>query len=202
MDKSSEERFDSTWQYRLLPLMIRMLVGSAVFFFVASFGQLIYLHSRIEASPKFDYSLLACVSDGNSSPISGSLDQQRLRTEAALEANIVERRYHQANVLLMSRVWSNYLGFVTGMILSLVGAAFILGKLRETRTDVSGKYASAEFHLASASPGITLCVLGVLLMITTIVVHHDIQTQDVATYIGRDVGKPTVNLDATSHDKP
>jgi hypothetical protein len=50
---------------------------------------------------------------------------------SSLETNIVERRYHQANVSLMSRVWTRYLGFVTGMVLAMVGSIFILGKLRE-----------------------------------------------------------------------
>jgi hypothetical protein len=172
-----------------------MLVGSALFFFLASFGQLVYLHSRINDSPPFDASALKSMPDPNCPTLdTGVLDLQRLRLEGALEANVVARRYHQANVLLMSRVWSHYLGFVTGMILSLVGAAFVLGRLKDSGTQLSGKQEWLEFTLATASPGITLCVLGVLLMISTIVVHHDIQTADVAIYLGKDVGKPKVDL--------
>lgn len=172
-----DARLDS-WQSRLLPLMIAMLVGLTLFFFAASLLQLVYLNRKIWDAPRVDVRALRSES-GN-----GELSEAvRFNTLAVLEANVVERRYHQSNVLLMSRVWARYLGFVTGMILALVGAAFILGKLREDVTSLEAKGSGAGLTLQSASPGLVLAVLGVALMAATIVTHQEIRTTDTAVYM-------------------
>lgn len=166
------------WQQRLLPLMSRMLIGLTLFFLVASFVQLYLLHERIDHAPTLDPSALQF-------DIPAGADAaafRRMTIEARLEANIVARRYHQANIAMLSRVWVHYLGFVTGMILSLMGSAFILGKLTIDRSEWEGKLGDASGALRTASPGIALATLGVVLMITTIVVHHDIETFDKPTY--------------------
>jgi hypothetical protein len=197
-DPDSAQHAMQTWQIRLLPVMIRMLAGLTMFFFLASFGQLFYLHSRIEKAPSLSTTdLVGPLSVGRQ--ISGAdVDVQRLRTSTLLEANVIARRYHQANVLLMSRVWANYLGFVTGMTLALVGAAFILGQLQTAASELETKSGPAQLTLRTASPGLALSVLGVVLMITTIVTHHDIQTQDVPVYLGKEGlgagAKPILNF--------
>jgi hypothetical protein len=164
---------------RLLPLMVGMVVGLTLFFFIATFTQLAYLHQRIDRAPALD--LPAIMSN------SEVAWQAELRPEfkalAVLEANALERRYHQANVLLMSRVWARYLGFVTGMILALVGAAFILGKLREEASELSAQGTGASLSLRSSSPGLVLATLGVALMGMTIVTHQEITTTDVPVYL-------------------
>src|SRR5207244_4037724 len=47
---------DRTWQKRLLPVMVGLLVTLTAFFFVASFVQLYYLQTRIERAPRLDLS--------------------------------------------------------------------------------------------------------------------------------------------------
>ncbi len=174
---NDDARRTRQWQGRLLPLMIRMLVGLTLFFFVASLLQLAFLHASIRESPRLD------VADVVEAHGDGDRLAADLRALVILESNALERRYHQANVLLMSRVWRRYLGFVTGMILALVGAAFILGKLREEVSDVELKSGAAELSLKSTSPGLVLTVLGVILMIATIVTHHEITTADAPVYV-------------------
>lgn len=166
------------WQQRLLPLMSRMLIGLTLFFLVASFVQLYVLHERIDRAPTLDPSTLQFDMPAGADAVAF----RRMTIEARLEANIVARRYHQANIAMLSRVWVHYLGFVTGMILSLMGSAFILGKLTTDRSEWEGKVGDASGALRTASPGIALATLGVVLMITTIVVHHDIETIDRPTY--------------------
>jgi len=156
--------------------MVHMLVGLTVFFFVATLGQLVYLHTSILKAPVLNDSLLH-LPDGT------NLEASRLRAQVLLESNAIARRYHQANVLLMSRVWTGYLGFVTGMILALVGAVFILGKLQEGTSEVGGRMHGAEASLKTASPGLVLAFLGVVLMIITIVTHHEIETRDSPIYL-------------------
>ena len=109
-----------------------------------------------------------------------------------LEANLVARRHHQADVMLMASIWSRYLGFITGMILALVGAAFTLGQLRDRGTTIEAGASSAKATLTSASPGIVMAVLGVALMITTIVTVHQLSTRDAAVYFVGDTPRQPI----------
>ncbi len=158
------------WQERLLPLMSGLLIGLTVFFFTASFIQLIYLHWNIARAPQVNLEPAA-----GADPAGQALDfeqlmrARRLDIESRLEANLIERRYHIASVAMMSGLWVRYLGFVTGMILALVGASFVLGKLREPLTNLEGKFSGMDISLRTASPGIILVVLGVVLMFATII---------------------------------
>ncbi|CAN0513621.1 unnamed protein product, partial [Laminaria digitata] len=108
---------------------------------------------------------------------------QQWKTVATLEKHTLDQRYHQANVLLMSRIWTRYLAFVTGMILCMVGASFILGKLREDQTEISGKSDLGEGSLKTSSPGVLLATLGVILMLTSLLTHHEISVTDGPAYL-------------------
>jgi len=172
------------WQGRLLPFMTRMVVILTFFFFFASCGQLIYLHWNILKGPKLNthesLSLLSLSSDPKPEEI---LEASKLKAIIMLEANSLENQYHQASILLMSRVWTSYLGFVTGMILALVGAAFILGKLREPTSELITKLQATDISFKSASPGLVLAVLGTILMLTTVITHHNIEVVHTAVYL-------------------
>ncbi len=173
------------WQEKLLPVMTSMLIVLTLFFFAASFIQLYYLHGRIEKTPNLDLkpALSMRENDGSYTNESDEIELIRWKTLSMLEANALARRYHQANVSLMSRIWTRYLGFVTGMILALVGAAFILGKLREPKANLAVEGAAlGKFHIASASPGLILAFLGTILMVTTMVTHNEIEVKDSSLY--------------------
>jgi hypothetical protein len=90
----------------------------------------------------------------------------------------------------MSAIWSKYLGFMTGMTLALVGAAFVLGQLRTPTSELGAKGAPFEVSLRSSSPGLVLAVLGVLLMATTIVTQSVVNSNDSPTYLGEGVVTP------------
>jgi hypothetical protein len=172
------------WQVTLLPFMTRTIVILAAFFFVASLAQLIYLHNIIQTTPRLNLGeTLAGLRINENATTGEMLEVARLKALIALEANSIHNQYHQANVLLMARLWTSYIGFVTGMILATVGAAFILGKLREPVTELTAKLADNNFSLKSASPGLILAVLGTCLMITTLIAHHNIDTRQNAIYI-------------------
>jgi len=101
-----------------------------------------------------------------------------------LEQESFYRRYNQAELLLMSRIFTKYLGFFTGMILAIVGAVFIIGRIREDATNIEGTVAEkARFKLVTSSPGIIFGLLGTALMMTTILHHRDIEVRDHALYL-------------------
>jgi hypothetical protein len=201
LESSETTAWLRTWQSRLLPLMAGTLTILAVFFFLASCLQLFYLHSRIERSPELDLSSVLSLPQPQGQDAADHLEHVQWKTLTILEGNALQRRYHQANVLLMSRVWITYLGFVTGMILAIVGAAFILGKLRESASTLSVDNAAWKVSLATASPGLFLAVLGTLLMLTTMVTHYKIEVVDNPLYLYHAAGE-SVGAEANLAPRP
>ena len=175
---------ETKWQKKLLPFMVIVLSVVMLFFFTASAFQLYYLHQRIEQSPELDLNLALGALESNPAGASekDKLQIGRWKTLSILEGNALQRRYHQANVLLMSRIWTGYLGFVTGMILALVGATFILGKLKESESKVDAGSEVWKFSMTTASPGLILALLGTILMITTIIGRYEINVNDGQLY--------------------
>ena len=180
-----ETRSLIAWQKKFLLIMIGMLAVLTLFFFIVSLIQLYYLHRRIEENPMLISKVILGMleKDGAGIPKSSSLDFVRWKTLSLLEENALARRYHQADVSLMSRISMRYLGFGTGMILALVGAAFILEKLKEpeTKLDVEEE-GVGKFLIKSHSPGLILVLLGVILMVTTIITQHEIKVNDSPLY--------------------
>ena len=175
---------ETRWQKKLLPFMVIVLSLLMLFFFTATAFQLYYLHQRIEQSPELDLNLALGSLESNPAGASekDKLEIGRWKTLSILEGNALQRRYHQANVLLMSRIWTAYLGFITGMILALVGATFILGKLRESESKVDAGSEGWKFSMTTASPGLILALLGTILMMTTIIGHYEIKVNDGQLY--------------------
>ena len=187
-------RAEQTWQRRLLPLMAGMLVALTAFFFVASFVQLYYLQTRIETAPQLDLKTVMATFDelennpknlavNNETTFDNRLEYSKWKMLALLEANALQRRYHQAGVLLISRIWTRYLGFVVGTILALVGAAFILGKLRDSTSNLGTESPLWKVSITSASPGLILAVLGTALMFATLATNLEMQVTDGPVYL-------------------
>lgn len=171
--------------------MMGMLIVLAAVFFVGSFVQLVYLNYQMANPPTLHPAQLlddaVCRNFASPDRMISASQCARLQQERALivlESNVVDRRYHQANAIVMFSVWSRYLGFVTGMTLAMVGAAFILGKLIEPATHVEAEAAQWKASISSASPGLVLCFLGAILIVASITTLHELQTRDKAVYLG------------------
>ena len=179
-------RHAARWQQRLLPFMRGMLVAVALFFFVASYTQLYLLNQRIFDTAPIDTREATAVLSSTGTPFTAqeALAAARLRAVVALEASGIERQYHQAGILLMSRLWTSYLGFLTGMVLALVGAAFVLGKIEERPSQMDSQLGTfLKIAFSSASPGLFLTTLGTILMVAAIVTHHQIEVNHRAVYL-------------------
>ncbi len=183
-DASSDSKASTqAWQKRLLPLMTGILVGLTIFFFITTLIQLAYLNYNILQIP--DVQLRAPVDTAYVSALSAqdAMDARKLDDLAILEAYVVARRYHQAGVQLSSQIWLRYLGFVTGMILALVGASFVLGKLQEPASELTSQLPVVNVSLRTASPGLILAVLGVILMFATITDRDTLDITDKRIYL-------------------
>jgi hypothetical protein len=127
-----ESREVVKWQTSLLPFVRGMIVILTVSFVIATAVQLRFFQRQIEDSPRItlDETLKPLGYDAREPP-ENKLIYAQWKTLSLLEAASVEKRYHQAGLLLTARVSVIYFGFITGMILALVGATFILGKFRD-----------------------------------------------------------------------
>lgn len=171
------------WQSRLLPFMTRFIVVMAAAFFVFS-GLHIYQVTRfIETEEGQD--IRSLIQSEISKP-TGQLPTAAELTEHSLlllEADALDRRYHQAGGLLMSRIWSRQLAFITGMVMAFVGAVFILGKLSESTTEASGGAGEWKVAITSASPGIILSFFGTVLLVASLFVKATLDVNDGPAYI-------------------
>ena len=175
------------WQRRLLPYLLAAVVLLAIAFFVSTFVQFERLNAAVAVAPD---PRLGQTFDGFDAraarlPPEQAVDLLRWKVTALLEADIVSHRYAQVNATLLMRAWTRSVGFVTGMILALLGALFILAKLSEAQTQLGGEAAGSKATLATSSPGIVLTVLGTALMLVTLTVDFRYGTSDVPVYLPR-----------------
>ena len=191
-----ENRLES-WQKKLLPFMIGSILFMGLFFFVVSLVQLYYFYGEVRHT---DFSLKPVLEEFEAKHKTehDNLGYLRWKTMILLEQNVIKRRYHQVNSAMLARVWTRYMGFVTGMILALVGAAFILGKLREPPTNLSADTKVIKASVYSSSPGIILAVLGTILMVLTLAIPFEIKTRDIPTYTRSMLPEPKEWKDASS----
>jgi hypothetical protein len=180
----SETRELARWQRRLLPFMSRSLVVLALIFFGLSVYDVYEMRSFVrqdttQSARSRVEELLRANKAGL--PASGGVDlvQQSL---LLLEADSMDKRYRQASALLMSRIWTRQLAFMTGMVLTFIGAVFILGKLSEARTDANFGNDHWKAAISSSSPGLILAFFGTVLIGTALIVQPKIEVQDRPVY--------------------
>ncbi len=190
MRETAAERRREAWQARLLPLMAGMLVATALFFAIMSIVELRSLYARVEHRPLDLATGFDTFEATAPATITADVAYLRFKTLALLEADALHRRYHQANATMLARVWTRQLGFLTGMILALVGAAFVLGRLREDASTLEVEAKGAKAAIASSSPGLILAALGALLMAVTLAIPFGVETRDLATYLHADAPLP------------
>jgi hypothetical protein len=172
------------WQRALLPLMVTVLVVSALFFAWQSVYEFSDFKRRV-ASPKLD---LSEIFDRFEKTDAGKLESNRFeylqwKSLVYLEQETIQHRYAQGAATVLARAWTRLLGFTTGMVLAIVGAAFILGKLREAQSELKHETEGIKISLMTSSPGIVLAVLGSVLMGITLLSKFDIEIRDVGTYV-------------------
>lgn len=173
------------WQQRLQPFMAAAIAALAVFFLAASVMQLDRLGQSLQQRP--DAALIAALADVDSS--AGKLDAaqeaelKRWKVLALMERDIVRQRYGGTASIMLLSAWTRQMGFITGMILAFIGAVFILGKMNDSGTQLSGEGTGLKGSLTTSSPGIVLCVLGTILMLVTLNIKTEFQTFDKTVYI-------------------
>ena len=140
------------WQRRLLPLMTRFIVALAAVFFCFSGLYLYQVSQFIQVEHARDIRTLVESQTAKPPGQSASPEEVLQNSLLLLEADTLDKRYHQATGLLISSIWSRQLAFITGMVMAFLGAIFILGKMSEPPSDISGGNSQWRIAISSASP--------------------------------------------------
>ncbi|MEP6621843.1 MAG: hypothetical protein ABJE47_21140 [bacterium] len=181
----AREKARAQWQRRLLPVMVGTLIVATIAFLSFSLYDTWSVRQRIDTPPALDLSTtlasVNCAASTNTPDERGACLQWKVAV--LLEKHTIDRRYHQANIALMVRVSVKYLGFLTGMLMSLVGAVFVLGRLTETTSKLAAQGAFGKFTIATVSPGLILAFLGTILMIATLYVNPPTDVSDGNVYL-------------------
>lgn len=174
--------------------MVGVICFFSLFFIIATAFQLYSIRSKIEYQDTDEIRLYSQMQQANSQL---EFDQLSLQTKAELETYALKRRYHQSNMLLVSRIWIQYLGFLVGTILALIGGTFVLGKMRERGSKFDSEIKDVgKFAFDSSSPGLILVFFGTVIIAITLFYHPKITVQDGSLYFDK-----TYNLNTSSKDK-
>jgi hypothetical protein len=185
-DSATDGRDLARWQRKLLPYMTRFLVILALGFFALTLFDVYQMQSFVKngstesALSRVEEVIRASKANGNPESYNPAVVVQQ--SLLLLEANAMDKRYSQASALLMSRIWTRQLAFLTGMVLAFIGAVFILGKLSEAKTDVSVGADRWKGAISSTSPGLILAAFGTTLIAISLIVQPKIQVQDRPIY--------------------
>ena len=185
LTESRPEMQDSIWQQKLLPVMATTLALLTLFFCASLTYETISVQKHIESAHEIDLNpLIAKLDNAKAADSAAAVNEFRTKAATLLEANVIERRYHQASAAAMGRIYLIFLGFATGMVLALAGATFILGKMKESETAIDGEGPSFKASVRSGSPGLLLALFGTALMLCTIFSKAEISVHDQALYLG------------------
>lgn len=177
---AEKRTFNERIQENLIPFIKTMLIVLSLIFIVISSAQLIWLSQRIYTYENItmDPTVREFVAaDPN-------LEAIKWLTISEIEIYAINQRYHQAHVLLISRMWIQYLSFFIGIIMVTIGAIFVLGRIsdKESEIDVESKF-FGRILFRSTSPGLLLAFLGVVLLIFSFAYQREIKVQDSSVYM-------------------
>jgi hypothetical protein len=185
-DKTQLNKGDSKatikWQNKLAPWLIAMPTLLVIIFIVLATQQVIQFNKLLEV--RRGETMVEAINAQTDKTVKDNLEYVKWITLAMMEEESYNKRYNQAGFLIMSRIFTKYLGFFTGMVLAIVGAVFIIGKIKEDTTQLEGSIADqSKLKLVSSSPGIIFGVLGTILMLSTILQHTEVQVRDAPLYL-------------------
>ena len=175
-DPSSSGR----WQLTVLPFMTRAVATIGLLFFISSLLQIHLMGAELKMSPGVKPSF-ATPQSGFSAETRAEL--MRWNGLVALEHETLQARTQSINAVILRQASLLHLGFLTGMVLCLVGAVFVLGQLQTPVTSLSGEAQNTKAALTTSSPGIVLAVLGAGLIVATLFHHYQFNLPEKVVYL-------------------
>lgn len=182
------------WQRMLLPVIVILLFGLAAFFFASSYAQYQRIETQLQQRGNDGAVARALAVYERAPGVGQDLAYIQWKTLAIQDDRAQLARFHRANAALLVSVWTRNLGFVTGMILAIVGAAFVMAKLSEAPTALEASSGPVKAALSTSSPGIILAVLGTALMMMAMTVRFEGEIREpVLSVAGQGAASTTTN---------
>jgi hypothetical protein len=172
------------WRVWMAPFMVAFVVAAGLWFALMAIVELRGFYARVQHAPLDVAADFAAYERAAGPAAAADLGYLRFKTLTRLEADALQRRYHQATTTMLARVWTRQLGFLTGMILAMVGAVFVLGRLEDRGSKLSGEGGGVTGGLETSSPGLVLAALGAGLMAITLLMPFGVETFDRPVYFG------------------
>jgi hypothetical protein len=174
------DQSDSSWQLKLLPFMTRAIAVMGFLFFISSFVQFQLMYHELKVRPESARFVIP-----STSSINGIQSAESLRWNGllALEHETLVAREKTMNAVVLRQASLLHLGFLTGMVLCLVGAVFVLGRLQTPESSLSGQVHDLALALNTSSPGIVLAALGCALMCVTLFHQYQFNLPDKTVYV-------------------
>jgi hypothetical protein len=182
--KPQKPREDRKWQESLRTFMVVSVVAMGIVFFGATIVHFQSLRKWIEHDPP-DIQLQMQEFERATGGKADN-EQREWHARMLLESHALNQRYRQNGAVIYSRVWSGYMGFLTGMVLALCGCVFILGKLRED-VNISGKGSDFQAQLVTSSPGMVLALAGAGLIAMSLNMSVKAESADRPVYLPQKV---------------
>jgi hypothetical protein len=172
------------WQGRLLPFMVGSLIVLAIFFLATTLWLFVDLERRL------DYTAPDLISLIQNLPASGDVAADREYAQwyarVVLEKTALEQRFSMQKIVVKARMWTRFMGFLTGMILCFCGCVFVLGKLREP-LEASGEGSGVKVFLRTSSPGVFLAFAGTVLISLSLSLPASVASTDASVYLPQQV---------------
>src|SRR5258707_8547746 len=96
-------RLENAWQQRLLPLMCAALALLTIFFCVALAVETISVQRLIESAHELHLDPLIARLENAKPSSAAAVEEFRVKAVMLMEANVIDRRYHQASAAAMGR---------------------------------------------------------------------------------------------------
>jgi hypothetical protein len=165
---------------RIIPFVIIIPVVFLIFFIIVSMIQLRQINARIESGQSQAVKELL---DKISTSSNISEQQLQFATLAVLEEESLSERYRQGHYSLVSRSFKQFLGFFTGIMMVIVGAVFVLLKLKEKIDADVSQGEGWKASLVTNSPGVAFGFLGAALIAVASLTTDKINVRDSGLYL-------------------
>ncbi|RAZ90827.1 hypothetical protein DPM33_11000 [Mesorhizobium hawassense] len=87
---------------------------------------------------------------------------------------------------LYMRAYTQFLAIISGTVLALLGAVFVLARVDSVETRGNGTWGGITMALSSSSPGVVVAIVGALLVGSVVYLASDpIQVTDAPVFLGR-----------------
>lgn len=177
-------RAEELWQRRLLPFMI----GSLAFVALAFMASTLWFFRELQARLEFRQDDVVAALSTRYQPAFEKVDlaYRDWYVRAALEQTALQQRFNVQTAIVKARLWTRFMGFITGMLLALTGCVFVLGKLRES-INFTGQSTAISGTLATSSPGVFLALLGTVIIGISLTVQANVESTDSSVYLARQI---------------